>query len=124
MIPCALEGDEALAKALTERGARVEAVPAYQTLMDGAGADGVRERLEDGTIDVVTFTSSSTVKNFTAALGTHALPATVLVACIGPSTAKTATERLGRAPDIVASEHTVGGLLDALERHFSLLAPP
>ncbi|MDQ2687886.1 MAG: uroporphyrinogen-III synthase, partial [Armatimonadota bacterium] len=117
LIPCALEGDEALARTLTDRRVQAEVAPAYQTVMDGAGADGVRERLEEGTIDVVTFTSSSTVKNFTAALGTTVLPAPVLVACIGPSTAKTAAERLGRAPNIVASEHTVEGLLTALEAH-------
>lgn len=119
LLPGALEGDEALAKILTARGAQVEVVPAYQTVMDGAGAEGVRERLGDGLIDVVTFTSSSTVKNFVAALGTNELPANVLVACIGPSTAKTATERLGRAPDRVASEHTVEGLLAALEAHYA-----
>ena len=119
LTPCALEGDEDMAQALTARGARVETVPAYQTVMDGAGAERVRERLEDGTIDAVTFTSSSTVKNFVGALGMNTLPPGVTIACIGPSTAKTATERLGRAPDVVASEHTVDGLLAALEAHFA-----
>jgi uroporphyrinogen-III synthase len=54
-----------------------------------------------------------------AALGTAVLPVGVIVACIGPSTAKTATDRLGRAPDVVSSEHTVDGLLAALEARFA-----
>ena len=44
----------------------------------------------------MTFTSSSTVKNFVAALGNATLPEGVIVACIGPSTAQTAAEMLGR----------------------------
>lgn len=119
LIPRALEGDEALMNALTARGARVVSVPAYQTVLDGAGAEGVRVRLDEGTLDAVTFTSSSTVKNFVAALGTNKLPIGVVVACIGPSTAKTAADLLGRTPDVVAVEHTVEGLLVALEEYFT-----
>ncbi len=114
LVPRALEGEDALLETLKARGAIVDAVPAYQTIMDGRGAEDVRERLTAGTIDAVTFTSSSTVRNFVAALGMP-LPPAVLIACIGPSTAKTAEDMLGRAPDVVASEHTVAGLLAALE---------
>ncbi len=120
-LPRALEGDEALTDGLQSRGASVDAVPAYQTQIDGAGADLVRERLGLGAIDAVTFTSSSTVKNFVAALGTG-LPPGVVVACIGPSTAKTAVEVLGRAPDIVAEAHTVDGLLASLTAYFAAQA--
>ena len=118
LVPRALEGDERMVETLTAKGAVVDAAPAYQNVMDGAGAQVVRERLAEGSIDVVTFTSSSTVKNFVAAVGMTTLPPGVLVACIGPSTAQTAAELLGRAPDIVATEHTVPGLLTALEMYF------
>jgi uroporphyrinogen III methyltransferase/synthase len=67
----------------------------------------------------VTFTSSSTVKNFAYALGGLPLPASVLVACIGPSTAKTAEEVLGRAPDILAAEPTMDGFVAALEQYYA-----
>ncbi len=40
---------------------------------------------------------------------------TWVMACIGPSTAKMTQELLGRPPDVVASEHTVAGLIAALE---------
>ncbi len=119
LIPRALEGDERMVEKLTAKGAVVDAAPAYQNVTDGAGADEVRARLAAGTVDVVTFTSSSTVKNFAAALAPAVLPVPVIVACIGPSTAQTATELLGRAPDIVAAEHTLPGLLAALEAHFA-----
>ena len=128
LIPHALEGDERMVEKLVAKGATVDAAPAYRNVPDRVGADDLRARLADGLVDVVTFTSSSTVKNFVAALaaptapnsGGTKLPKSVLVACIGPSTAQTATETLGRAPDIIAAEHTVPGLLAALEAHFAV----
>ena len=120
LIPRALAGDEAFIEQLEERGAIVDAVPAYENVLDGVGAENVRKRLTDGTIDVVTFTSSSTVKNFVAALAPMTLPPAVQIVCIGPSTAKTASELLGRQPDAVASVHTLHGLLTALEELFSV----
>ena len=73
--------------------------------------------LRDGAIDIVTFTSSSTVRNLAAMLNGHieTLQAP-LVACIGPITAKTA-EELGLRVDVVASEYTVEGLVRAIEEH-------
>ncbi len=114
LVPRALEGDDALVDRLTAREGTVDAVVAYENVLDGAGAEEVRARLSAGTIDAVTFTSSSTVKNFARALGETTLPPGVAVACIGPSTAKTAAELLGRAPDVVAGSPTVDGLLTAL----------
>ena len=77
--------------------------------------------LRDGAIDIVTFTSSSTVRNLAAmlngdiaTLGTpHPALDAPLVACIGPITAKTA-EELGLRVDVVAIEYTVEGLVRAL----------
>ena len=122
LVPRAKEGDEGLVEALTARGAAVDAAVAYENVLDGAGADEVRGRLRAGTIDAVTFTSSSTVKNFVAALDGTALPPGIVVACIGPSTAKTAREMLGREPEVVASEHTTEGLVAALEGYCAAVA--
>ena len=121
LVPRAREGDEGLVEALTARGAAVDAVTAYENILDGAEAEEVRERFQLGTIDAVTFTSSSTVKNFVAALDGTPLPECVVVACIGPSTAKTAQEILGREPEVVAAEHTTGGLIAALEGFYSAI---
>jgi uroporphyrinogen III methyltransferase/synthase len=72
--------------------------------------------LSAGEIDIITFTSSSTVKNFAALLDGYdlsQLPASVTIACIGPVTADTARE-LGLKVDIVADEYTIPGLVEAL----------
>jgi len=118
LIPGALETDPGLEDELTDRWANVESVAVYQTSIDGTGADLVRERLEEGSIDVVTFTSSSTVKNFVAALGDAKVPEGVVIAAIGPSTAETVKTLLGREPEIVAEEHTILGLLRGLEGYY------
>ena len=118
LVPRAKDGDDSLINALIAREGTVDAVVAYENVLDAADADAVRQRLLDGTIDAVTFTSSSTVKNFASALNGLALPASVLVACIGPSTAKTAEEVLGRAPDILAKEPTMDSFVAALEQHY------
>ncbi len=119
LVPRAQDGDDGLLDALQAREGTVDAVTAYANVVDAADAELVKARLSDGTIDAVTFTSSSTVKNFVSVLGGMALPASVAIACIGPSTAKTAEEVLGRAPDLVAETPTMDGLVDALEAYYA-----
>ena len=71
--------------------------------------------LEDG-VDILTFTSSSTVRHFVEQLGperAHRLARQALVVVIGPITAATARE-LGLQVDIVASTYTLDGLVEAL----------
>jgi uroporphyrinogen III methyltransferase/synthase len=63
---------------------------------------------------MITFTSSSTVKNFAEALGGNiSIPASVLLVCIGPVTAQTCRESL-REPDRIASDYTIEGLIATL----------
>lgn len=100
-----------LAERLKEAGAQVTEVEAYRAESDARGAEGVRERLERGEIDVLTFTSSSTVERFVEAVGTDTRGASV--AAIGPVTAQTARD-LGLVVDVVAQEQTVPGLIEAL----------
>jgi len=70
--------------------------------------------LEQCRIDVVTLTSSSTVRNLVDGLGDRReLLDGVALACIGPVTAATARE-LGLGVDLVADEHTIDGLARAL----------
>lgn len=118
ILPGARDTDPGLQNALTERAALVDCVEVYETILDIEGAELVRERISDGAIDVITFTSSSTVKNFVTALGGKALPPAIVIACIGPSTAETARHLLGREPQIIAADHTIPGLVAALELYF------
>jgi uroporphyrinogen III methyltransferase/synthase len=67
-------------------------------------------------VDVVTFTSSSTVVNFVRAFPEDRLPAVLgdaEIACMGPVTADTA-RKLGLRVDIVAREYTTHGLVQAI----------
>jgi len=78
----------------------------------------VRKLLEKQEVDAVTFTSSSTVSNFVEMMGkgeAAALLRTVLVACIGPITARTARDA-GIIPDVVADPYTIEGLVESLVR--------
>jgi uroporphyrinogen III methyltransferase/synthase len=72
-------------------------------------------------IDVVTFTSGSTVENFLKNLATHpkgrVLIANCRIACIGPVTAGVAV-KLGLNVDIVARNFTVEGLVEALVEYY------
>jgi len=118
LIPRASIGEDALPDALTKRGAIVDLATAYETVIDGEGAEIIRERLEEGSIDAITFTSSSTVKNFVEALGAVP-PKDVLLACIGPNTAKAVREHLGREPEVIAEKATIAGLMSAVEKWYA-----
>ena len=120
LLPRAAEAREILPDHLRERGATVDVLPIYETVLDAAEADSLREMLKNGELDALTFTSSSTVRNFAQAITNGNLtefPPLIqetLVAAIGPVTADTLRE-LGVTPQIVAQEHTLPGLLTALE---------
>ena len=67
-------------------------------------------------IDVVTFTSSSTVKNLVQQLGNITSLQQTKIACIGPVTADTA-RNYALEPDIVAENYTIDGLVNAIKEH-------
>jgi uroporphyrinogen-III synthase len=111
LLPRADIARPALADGLRARGAQVDEVPAYRTVA-ATPAAAAFDALRAG-VDVITFTSSSTVRNFVAQTAglSYGDP---LVACIGPVTAATARE-LGLRVDVVAGEYTIDGLLEALD---------
>lgn len=115
LLPRAEGARELLVEALAERGAAVDEVTLYVAAVpEGAEPEGLR-RLRAGEIDVATFASSSSVRNLVTMLGGDVEPLRrCRIACIGPVTARTAAELLGRAPDVVAEEHTIAGLVRAL----------
>jgi uroporphyrinogen III methyltransferase/synthase len=116
LIPRAKEAREILPMKLADAGAVVEVVPAYETVPDDSGAAEMKDMLLGGEIDIITFTSSSTVKNFAALLDgmdLTQLPDDVTIACIGPVTADTARD-LGLSVDVMAGEYTIPGLVEAL----------
>ena len=120
LLPRASGARAILPAQLTARGAHVDEVVAYETVVPaGLDVDGLRAELAAGQIDGVTFTSSSTVLNFVQLLGTDAFrtECSPAVACIGPVTAATARE-LGLDVAVEARSYTAAGLADALVAFF------
>ncbi len=103
---------------LIRLGAEPFEVAAYRTVAPDDVASEGKRRLLNGEIDVITFASSSTVANLVALLdGDVAAINKAKVACIGPATA-TAAEKAGIRVDIMAQEHTISGLVAAMESYF------
>ena len=113
LIPRAEEAREVLPDTLREMGAEVEVAPAYRTVCGQVDGEALAAELKEGRIDMVTFTSSSTVKNLVNIIGSAEVLKGVKTACIGPVTADTA-KSLGIEPDIIAKEYTIDGLVEAI----------
>jgi uroporphyrinogen III methyltransferase/synthase len=110
---------EILPHTLKDLGAEIDVAPAYQTILPITLKDDIHKKITDGSIDAITFTSSSTVKNFLEIIGDDLKPLLnkITIACIGPVTAKTA-ESLGLKVDIIPEEYTIEALTQAIEDHF------
>ena len=128
LLPRASIAREALPMALVEMGAFVDEVPAYQTVTPDHDKARVKALLEKEDIDMVTFTSSSTVTNFLAMFKEEGgdlqkWMETVAVACIGPITARTAEEK-GLTVSVIPGEYTIEALTGAILDHFSKQSVP
>ncbi|MBF0572745.1 MAG: uroporphyrinogen-III C-methyltransferase [Desulfamplus sp.] len=122
LLPRAKEARSVLPEELTKMGAIIDEVTTYITEQVVDAKEELLKLLEKSSddensdIDIVTFTSSSTVKNFKALLPEDKfseLMKGVTVACIGPITADTAIAE-GFKPDIIATEYTIPGLVNAM----------
>lgn len=106
LIARAEEARELLPHELRKFGAEVEVAAAYRTIST------VDRRIDLDGADWITFTSSSTVKNFVKSFGADRL-SSIKTAAIGPITASTLRE-FGLEPTVVAREYTIDGLIEAL----------
>ncbi|HKA23535.1 MAG TPA: uroporphyrinogen-III synthase [Candidatus Eisenbacteria bacterium] len=121
LIPRALVAREVLPERLRAAGAEVDVTPVYQTVADPEGAALARRAIAEG-VDVVTFTSASTVRGFFEAIGpARSKLAGVCLASIGPITSE-AIRAEGAVPEVEASPYTVPALVEALARHRALRA--
>ncbi|WP_413165242.1 uroporphyrinogen-III C-methyltransferase [Capilliphycus salinus ALCB114379] len=108
-------GRDVLVIELTQQGAELVEVPAYESRCPDAIAPDILEALQQRKIDVITFASSKTVQNFchlTQGLGKDFLEG-VCIASIGPQTSETCLQLLGRL-DLEAKEYTLEGLTEAI----------
>jgi uroporphyrinogen III methyltransferase/synthase len=121
----AAEARDVLPRELEAQGVRVTVAPAYRTVLAREGSGEIVALLESRRIDVVTFTSSSTVRGFLALLAPadpRRLLEGVVVAAIGPITAETAAEH-GLQVNVMPHEYTVPALADAIADHFETSPP-
>jgi uroporphyrinogen-III synthase len=126
---------DVIPRELRKAGAQVEVVEAYETVVPQSSGARLLATMKNPKKcpQVITFTSSSTVRNFMSLVGSREtmelLPAirgrgrprhTILMASIGPVTSSTLREQ-GLSVDIVAKEFTIPGLVAAIERAFARL---
>ncbi len=120
LLPRAQEARPILPEMLMEMGALVDEIAVYHTQISHDNVAALLEGLAANTIDCITFTSSSTVKNFKdliPELDFARLLETVKIACIGPITADTAKE-LGFEVHVMAEKYTIPGLVAALIKYY------
>jgi uroporphyrinogen III methyltransferase/synthase len=111
LLPRAAVARDVVPVELTARGADVDVVEAYRTVIPAETA-GIVNEIFSHKVDWITFTSSSTVKNFLALAGADRLQ-DVRIGSIGPVTSATARMH-GLDVTVEAREHTIDGLLDAI----------
>jgi uroporphyrinogen III methyltransferase/synthase len=107
-----------LAQGLSQRGFRVDDPVAYETV-SARPPDAALERAERA--QAVALTSGSTATGFAEAMAGRRLPP--VVACIGPVTAR-AAERAGLSVSVVASQHSLEGLVEVLCQLARAQGPP
>jgi len=112
---------DVLPKGLRKMGAEVDVVEAYRTVKPRGGKKRLKQLLTDGKMDIITFTSSSTVNHFTELLNENDLKKLlrgITIACIGPITAQTA-KKWGMRVQIQPKQYTIAALTQAIADYFA-----
>jgi uroporphyrinogen III methyltransferase/synthase len=120
LIPRAAVARDVIPVELARRGAKVEVVEAYRTVLPANSVEQSRT-ITAKSADLVTFTSSSTVENF-GKLFSAKLPR-IPAACIGPITSATARKNGWRVV-VEAEEYTIRGLVKAIVAYCSAARTP
>lgn len=119
LIPRAKEAREILPEEIQKKGGEVDVVPAYQAVRPGHDPASLETLLRGKKVDMITFASASTLRNFMEILGSErrSWMADSAVACIGPITAETARE-FGLKVDVMPSEYTLPALAESIVDYF------
>ncbi len=119
LLPRADIADRELVEGITRLGAEVQEVVTYRTVPVAKAIAPAKQMLLSDKIDVITFASPSAVTGLLAVLkDKRGAINSAKIACIGPKTADMAAST-GLKVDIVAGEHTVPGLVAAIEKYFT-----
>jgi uroporphyrinogen III methyltransferase/synthase len=120
LLPRAKEAREVLPDEIRKSGGVVDVVPAYENVKPAKDKEALERLFMEGAIDLVTFTSSSTVRNFAEVFDKKKLSGFaegVTVASIGPITAKTASQ-YGIETHIMPEKYTIPDLTEAIVDYF------
>ncbi len=117
LLPRAAQAREILPEELRRRGAVVDLIPVYETVVPEGMADSLQQLLRQAKIDLITFTSSSTVHNFVQAAGPDVDLSRFEYAAIGPITAAAAME-YGLPIAVLPPRWTVPDLAQAIIEYF------
>lgn len=125
LLPRAARARDVLPEQLNGMGFQVDVVPVYRTIKPDYDTDRVKDMLEKGAVDMVTFTSSSTVTNFFEMFedktrDLNKWMSSVTVACIGPITAETARNK-GLSVALIPREYTIESLTESIVEYFTRL---
>jgi uroporphyrinogen III methyltransferase/synthase len=114
LLPVARGARDVVVTGLTARGAIVDRVVAYETRATG---DPAQARALVPQVDLITLTSASTARQLAELLGDEQVELMCgrTVASIGPVTSQTARD-CGFAVEIEAQQHTIAGLVAAIEK--------
>jgi len=118
LLPRAEIARDVIPDGLAKLGAKVNVVNTYRTVNSGKKKSELESFMMEGKVDVITFTSPSTVTNFMEIMGrNYVIPPQVKIACIGPVTAA-AVKRAGLPVDIIQERYTIPGLVETLTEYF------
>ena len=117
LLPRAEQARDVIPDTLRAAGAEVDDLPLYLAAPPAEPPAEALALVREGDIDVVTFTSSSTVRNLAELLGGDLSPLDgATIACIGPASGATAREA-GLTVHVTAETHTIEGLVSALRSY-------
>ncbi len=120
LLARAMEAREILPVEIKRLGGKIDVVPSYRTVRPAKEAGELKERLKEGSVDMITFTSASTVTNFMANFKkaeAASLLKDVRIACIGPITAD-AAKGYGLRVDIMPVDYTIPALAEAMADYY------
>ncbi|MDY6862640.1 MAG: uroporphyrinogen-III synthase [Thermodesulfobacteriota bacterium] len=120
LLPRSKIARKILPEKIKEYGGSIDVVEAYQTVASFESRKEIVSLLENKEIDIIVFTSSSTVKNFAKILepyGKFDLLEDLTIACIGPITAGTVRE-YGLKVEIIPEKYTIKALVKALVEYY------
>ncbi|PID72517.1 MAG: uroporphyrinogen-III C-methyltransferase [Desulfobulbus propionicus] len=123
LLPRALRASEILPETLQDAGAEVNVVPVYQNTPPQGRKEELRQELLEGEVDLLTFTSSSTVTNFLTMVDAKSdeelqkMLENVTIAAIGPITAETVIQN-GLQVHIQPDKYTIKDMVQAIVAHY------